>query len=160
MPTIVIHDWDISERKAEVSESRVFVVYRLVHPRGGVPRTEYMRSKERRTTLERRQASKFRSRDAAERAIARAAQWAMNSKRFERPVIVTRHAAQRMTERGISDALLLRLIDEGQTRYTDEVRLWAWLDVPERSDNLLCTALVLEHAVIVKTVMTNWELMP
>lgn len=27
-----------------------------------------------------------------------------------------------------------------------------------RSDNLLCLALVMEHAVIVKTVMHHWEL--
>jgi hypothetical protein len=32
--------------------------------------------------------------------------------------------------------------------------------VPQRSDNLLCAVLVMEDAVIVKTVMHHWELMP
>jgi len=84
----------------------------------------------------------------------------MHSARFNRPVIVTRHAAQRMVERRVTPELLLRVIDEGQTRYSDDIRLWVWMDVPGRDDNLLCTVLVLEEAVIVKTVMHRWELMP
>ena len=48
----------------------------------------------------------------------------MYSPRFGRPIIVTRHAAQRMAERDVSDALLLRLIDEGNTRYRDATHLW------------------------------------
>lgn len=65
-----------------------------------------------------------------------------------------------MQERTISPELLLRVIDLGHIRYSDEVRLWAWLDVPGRHDNLLCAALVLEEAVIVKTVMHHWEVTP
>ena len=84
----------------------------------------------------------------------------MFSIRFSRPAIVTSHAAQRMAVRAVDNALLLRLIDEGETRFSDAVRLWAWLEVPGRSENLLCVALVLEDAVIVKTVMHHWELMP
>lgn len=60
----------------------------------------------------------------------------------------------------MSAELLLRIIDEGATRYSDETHLWAWLDVPGRTDNLVCVVLVLEGAVIVKTVMHRWELMP
>ena len=84
----------------------------------------------------------------------------MHSTRFNRPVVVTHHAAHRMAERRVTPELLLRVIDEGQTRYSDDVRLWVWLDVPGRDDNLLCAVLVLESAVIVKTVMHHWELMP
>ncbi len=84
----------------------------------------------------------------------------MQSLRFNRPVVISRHAAQRMVERQVTPELLLRVIDEGQTRYSDDVRLWVWLDVPGRADNLLCAVLVLEDAVIVKTVMHHWELMP
>lgn len=84
----------------------------------------------------------------------------MHSMRYARPVIVTHHAAQRMAERGVSDAVLLRLIDEGLTRYRDESHLWAWMDVPDREDNLVCAVLVLEDAVIVKTLMHHWELLP
>jgi hypothetical protein len=84
----------------------------------------------------------------------------MHSARFNRSVVITRHAAQRMVERQVSPELLLQIIDEGQTRYSDGQRLWAWLDVLGRGDNLLCAVLVLESAVIVKTVMRHWELMP
>ena len=84
----------------------------------------------------------------------------MHSTRFSAPVIITRHAAERMAVRSVSDALLLRMIDEGGIRYRDDVHLWAWLDVPGRDDNLVCAVLVLEDAVIVKTVMHRWELMP
>ncbi len=83
----------------------------------------------------------------------------MHSKRFGRPVVVTRHAAQRMAERSVSEALLLQVIDEGSTRYSDSTHLWAWLDVPGRGDNLVCAVLVLEAAVVVKTVMNHWEIM-
>jgi hypothetical protein len=83
----------------------------------------------------------------------------VHSKRFGRPVVVTRHAAQRMAERSVSEALLLQVIDEGSTRYSDSTHLWAWLDVPGRGDNLVCAVLVLEAAVVVKTVMNHWEIM-
>ena len=65
-----------------------------------------------------------------------------------------------MEQRGVNDALLLRLIDEGHTRYKDAAHLWTWLDLPGRGDNLVCAVLVLEDAVIVKTLMHHWELMP
>lgn len=84
----------------------------------------------------------------------------MHSARFDRPVVITRHAAQRMAERNVTPDLLLRVIDSGQTRFSDAARLWVWLDVPDRDDNLLCAVLALENAVIVKTVMHHWELMP
>ncbi len=81
----------------------------------------------------------------------------MFSTRFSREVIVTRHARQRMAERAVSDALLLRVIDEGNTRYRDATHLWVWLDVSGRDDNLLCAVVVLEDALIVKTVLHHWE---
>ncbi|MFT3777071.1 MAG: DUF4258 domain-containing protein [Ottowia sp.] len=82
----------------------------------------------------------------------------MRSTRFQRPIIVTRHAAIRMAERGISDAQLLAVIDTGETRYRDETHLWAFKHLPERQDNLICAVLVLEDAVVVKTVMHHFEI--
>lgn len=82
------------------------------------------------------------------------------SSRFQRPIVITHHAAQRMAERGISGELLLEIIDTGSTRYSDARHLWAWLGIAGRIDNLICVVLVLEDAVIVKTVMHHWELMP
>jgi hypothetical protein len=54
---------------------------------------------------------------------------------------------------------LLQFIDEGSTRYSDSTHLSAWLDVPERDDKLVCAVLVLEAAVVLKTVMSPWEIM-
>ena len=83
----------------------------------------------------------------------------MFSRRFQRPVIITRHAAERMMARNVTHDEVLRIVDTGLVRYSDAVRLWAWLEVPGRDDNLLCLALVLEDAVLVKTVMHHWEVM-
>ena len=81
------------------------------------------------------------------------------SLRFQREVIVTRHARERMTERGVSDTMLMEVIDQGETRYRDSTHLWAYKSFPERNDNLLCALVVLEAAVIVKTVMHHFSLL-
>lgn len=82
----------------------------------------------------------------------------MYSIRFARPVIITQHARTRMAERNISETLLLGVIDTGDTRYRDETHLWAYKSFPDRADNLLCAVLVLEDALIVKTVMHHFEI--
>ncbi len=83
----------------------------------------------------------------------------MFSIRFQRTVVVTRHARERMVEREVTDAMLLSVIDLGETRYRDSTHLWAYKEFPERNDNLLCAVVVLEDAVIVKTVMHHFSLM-
>lgn len=82
----------------------------------------------------------------------------MHSVRFNRPVIITRHAAQRMAERSISSEELLAVVDGGETRYKDSTHLWAFKHLDGRSDNLVCAVLVLEEAVVVKTVMHYFTL--
>ncbi|MDD2989210.1 MAG: DUF4258 domain-containing protein [Zoogloea sp.] len=82
----------------------------------------------------------------------------MHSHRFDRPIILTRHARLRMDERNISEAELLSVIDTGETRYKDAVHLWAFKHIAERADNLVCAVLVLEDAVVVKTVMHHFSL--
>jgi hypothetical protein len=62
-----------------------------------------------------------------------------------------------MQSRKVGADVVLKIIDTGYLRYSDPIRLWAWLEVPDRQDNLLCLALVLEDAVVVKTVMHHWE---
>lgn len=81
----------------------------------------------------------------------------MFSKRFNRDVMLTRHARLRMAERGIDEAVLLEVIDSGETRYSDAAHLWTYKALPSRSDNLLCAVLVLEESVVVKTVMHHFE---
>lgn len=83
----------------------------------------------------------------------------MFSVRFQRSVIVTRHARIRMAERDIPDAMLLDVIDFGETRYRDDTHLWAFKDFPERNDNLLCAVVVLEDAVVVKTVLHHFSIL-
>lgn len=80
------------------------------------------------------------------------------SERFARPVIVTRHAAERMRERAVSEAELLEVIDTGETIYRDAARLWAFKALRERDDNLVCAVLILDSAVVVKTVMHRFEI--
>ncbi|MDD3352903.1 DUF4258 domain-containing protein [Zoogloea sp.] len=82
----------------------------------------------------------------------------MHSRRFDRPIILTRHARLRMDERNISQAELLAVIDTGETRYKDDSHLWAFKHISERADNLVCAVLVLEDSVVVKTVMHHFSL--
>lgn len=82
----------------------------------------------------------------------------MFSSRFQRKVVLTRHARERMAERDITEVMLMEVIDLGETRYRDSTHLWAYKDFPERNDNLICAVLVLEDAVVVKTVMHHFSL--
>ncbi|MCK9200056.1 MAG: DUF4258 domain-containing protein [Gallionella sp.] len=83
----------------------------------------------------------------------------MYSNRFQRPIVISSHAKIRMTEREISEAMLLEVIDSGDTRYKDATHLWAFKEFPERHDNLLCAVLVLEDQVVVKTVMHHFSVL-
>ena len=83
----------------------------------------------------------------------------MFSNRFQRPIVISSHAKIRMTEREISEAMLLEVIDSGDTRYKDTTHLWAFKEFPERHDNLLCAVLVLEDRVVVKTVMHHFSVL-
>lgn len=83
----------------------------------------------------------------------------MFSSRFERQIIVTSHARNRMVERAVSDEMLIDVIDHGETRFRDATHLWVFKDFPERNDNLLCAVLVVEDAVIVKTIMHHFSLL-
>jgi hypothetical protein len=82
----------------------------------------------------------------------------MESQRFNRKITITRHALIRMTERGISDSELLDIVDSGVTKYTDDTHLWVYKYFSNRNDNLVCAVLVLEHSVVIKTVMHYFSL--
>jgi hypothetical protein len=83
----------------------------------------------------------------------------MFSNRFQRTIVISTHAKIRMSEREISEAMLLEVIDSGDTRYKDTAHLWAFKEFPDRHDNLLCAVLVLEDRVIVKTVMHHFSVL-
>jgi hypothetical protein len=43
-----------------------------------------------------------------------------------------------MRARNVTQELVLLIVDTGFVRYSDPARLWTWLEVPGRDDNLLC----------------------
>jgi hypothetical protein len=82
----------------------------------------------------------------------------MKSQRFGREVRITRHALERMRDRGITESLVYDLIETGTLRYKDDFRLWIFKSYTGREDNLICAAAVLEDEIIIKTVMHHFEL--
>lgn len=82
----------------------------------------------------------------------------MYSKRFDLLIQITEHARVRMTERSIDESMLLDLIETGQTKYKDAIRLWIFKEYDDRDDNLICAAVVLESVLIVKTIMHHFEI--
>jgi hypothetical protein len=79
------------------------------------------------------------------------------SQRFQRPVAITRHAAARAEERGVGETVILEVLESGTIKDKDTKRKWIYKDIPDRSDNLICLAVVVEEAVVVKTVMIHWR---
>lgn len=80
------------------------------------------------------------------------------SQRFGQSVVFTRHALARMEERGINEALVGDLIETGTIKDKDVQRKWIHKAYPERTDNLICVAVIIENAVVIKTVMIHWRL--
>jgi len=73
-------------------------------------------------------------------------------------VWVTHHARESMQKRGVGDAVLVNVIEEGDIKRRGDKHLWLFKHVDGRDDNLVCAAVVEGDAMIVKTVMINWEL--
>jgi len=57
----------------------------------------------------------------------------------------------------MDDALILDVIETGTAKYRDDVHLWLYKAVAKRNNNLLCAAVVLENALVVKTVMHHFD---
>ena len=53
--------------------------------------------------------------------------------------------------------LLGDLIETGQLNYKDDKHVWIAKHFQHRTDNLLCAAIVIDQAVIVKTVMYHFN---
>lgn len=82
----------------------------------------------------------------------------MISKRFNKPVVLTYHAAEQMAERKIDEETLADLIESGDVKYKDEQHLWIYKSYPARQDNMICAAAIERNNLIIKIVMINWEL--
>lgn len=63
-----------------------------------------------------------------------------------------------MEKRGVDEALVLDIVENGEIKRKSDAHLWIYKHVGEREDNLLCVAAIDAAAIIiVKTVMTNWQ---
>ena len=82
----------------------------------------------------------------------------MYSLRFGRVVALTRHARERMLERGVDDLTLLDVVETGRLKKVDERRLFVFKRIAGRRDNLVCAVAVEETQLVIKTVMVNWTL--
>ena len=82
----------------------------------------------------------------------------MHSRRFDRPIVLTHHARNRMQERRISEAEIMEIVETGIIRAKDERRAWIYREFPDRQDNLLCVAALLDDVIIIKTIMAFREL--
>ena len=80
------------------------------------------------------------------------------SERFGKNVWVTNHARESMLRRNVDMATLLQVIENGAIKRSDEMNMWVFMHIQERDDNLVCAAVVEQAAVVIKTVMINWEL--
>lgn len=80
------------------------------------------------------------------------------SRRFGKNVWITHHARESMQKRQIDEATLERVIEGGEVKYRNAVDLWVFKHIDGRADNLICAAVVNKDAVVIKTVMINWEL--
>ena len=47
-----------------------------------------------------------------------------------------------MKKRGIEDATLERIIEEGKIKWKNEMNFWVYMNLPGRTDNLVCVAVV------------------
>lgn len=81
----------------------------------------------------------------------------MHSSRFRRNIRITDHALKRMAERNISEQLLLDLIETGTLKLKDQEHGWIFKHYPDRQDNLICAAVLLREAVIIKTLMHHFQ---
>lgn len=79
------------------------------------------------------------------------------SERFGCDVRVTRHARERMVERGIPEALVKDLVETGTVKRKDARRLWIFKRYEGRDDNLVCAAAAKEGHLVIKTIMTHWR---
>ncbi len=79
------------------------------------------------------------------------------SHRFARNVWLTNHATMAMARRGVDETTILQLIESGELVDKGDGHCWIHQELPGRMDNRICAAVVVAQAVVVKTVMVNWQ---
>ena len=71
-------------------------------------------------------------------------------------MVFTRHAQQRMAQRGVDETLALAVLETGQAKWKDAIRLWVYQDQPDPRHGIVCIVAVLEQVVVVKTVLLHF----
>lgn len=79
------------------------------------------------------------------------------SARFTRNVWLTRHARSALEKRGLEEETVLAVIETGEITEKGDGHYWIHSSVQDRTDNQICAAVVVDTAVVVKTVMVNWQ---
>jgi hypothetical protein len=80
-----------------------------------------------------------------------------HSARFGKRVWLTNHAIEAMAKRQITLAEVRMLIEQGSLLDKGHGHAWISHHFPARGDNLVCAAVVVGDAVIVKTIMVDWQ---
>ena len=70
---------------------------------------------------------------------------------------LTVHARQRAQERNMSIETILDIVDNGTRQEAAPGHFWFYKHYPERNDNLLCVAAVIDNVLVIKTVMHHWR---
>ncbi|MBF0163803.1 MAG: DUF4258 domain-containing protein [Magnetococcales bacterium] len=64
-----------------------------------------------------------------------------------------------MAERKVTIQMVAELIETVDMIRKNERNLWISKAFPDRDDNLICAAVALETALVIKTIMHNWQQM-
>ena len=79
------------------------------------------------------------------------------SARFGKRVWLTNHAIEAMAKRHVTLAEVKALIEQGSLSERDDGHAWVSHHFTTRGDNLVCAAVLVADAVIVKTIMVDWK---
>jgi len=77
--------------------------------------------------------------------------------RFRKNIWLTSHARESMVRRRIDAASLEFVIEQGEIKRRNNTHMWVFKHIEGRTDNLICAAVLEQAAIIIKTVVTNWE---
>ena len=80
------------------------------------------------------------------------------SNRFAWNIWLTHHTQAAMSKRGLDEEALLDVIETGTLIEKGNGHWWIHKHIKHRQDNLVCVAVVMGQAVIVKTVMVDWQI--
>lgn len=80
-----------------------------------------------------------------------------HSPRFGKPVWLTNHAIEAMAKRSVTLAEIKTLIAQGVYEIKEPPHGWIFHHFSDRTDNLVCAAVVDQQAIVIKTVMINWK---